>query len=155
IDGLLKARGEAFRRTIHHEALGELRGEVATSHPVKKVGRETINREKVEGPQLYVLARTMEQLEAVLAWEPVDDLARPAMVYCDFVDVRRYREAVTRARAAAMPIGLATMRIIKPGEEGLLRQVAKCEPDAVLIRHLAALCHFREPCEAPSAQTKM
>jgi putative protease len=31
------------------------------------------------------------------------------------------------------------VRIIKPGEEGLLRQVADCAPDLVLIRNLAGL----------------
>jgi putative protease len=58
--------------------------------------------------------------------------------------VRRYREAVPVARAAGMPIGLATLRISKPGEKGLLHKIAAAEPDAVLIRNLAALTFFRE-----------
>jgi putative protease len=88
---------------------------------------------------LYVLARTLGQLDAVLAWQPEAPLARPAMVYCDFEDIRRYREAVERARAADTPIGLATLRVIKPHEEGLLRQIAGYGPDAVLVRNLAGL----------------
>jgi putative protease len=97
----------------------------------------------------------MEQLDTVLAWQPESHLARPAMVYCDFEDVRRYRDAVARARAVGMPIGLASMRIIKPGEEGLLRQIAKHEPDAVLIRHLAALCYFREWLDTTSPRPEL
>ena len=70
------------------------------------------------------------------------------MVYCDFEDVRRYREAVPRARPAGVPIGLATLRILKPGEEGFLKPVLQAEPDAVLVRNLAAMLYFRE--QAPA-----
>jgi putative protease len=92
----------------------------------------------------------MAQLDAILAWHPLPPLAPPAMVYCDFEDVRRYRDAVGKVRDAGRKIGLATLRIIKPGEEGLLRIIAKAEPDAVLVRNLAALTLFRE--EAPQIQ---
>ena len=44
--------------------------------------------------------------------------SRPGLVYCDFEDVRRYRDAVELAHAAGQPVGLATLRILKPGEEG-------------------------------------
>ncbi len=121
------------RRTVNPAALEEMRAEIAVSKSTEQAA-----------PSLYVLARSLEQLDAVLAWQPESPLARPAMVYCDFEDVRRYREAVEKAKAAGMPIGLATLRIIKPGEEGLLRQIAKCDADAVLVRNLAALTFFRE-----------
>ncbi len=65
------------------------------------------------------------------------------MIYCDFEDLRRYHDAVAEARAADVPIGLASLRIIKPGEEGLLGIIAKAQPDAVLVRNLAALEYFR------------
>jgi len=87
------------------------------------------------------MTRNLDQLEATLAFD--HDL-RPAMVYCDFEDIRRYKRAVELARAANMPIGLATLRVIKPGEEGLLRQILDCQPDAVLVRNLAALSFYRE-----------
>ena len=35
------------------------------------------------------------------------------------------------------------LRRKKPGEEGLLRQVAACEPDLVLVRNLAGLSFYR------------
>ncbi len=88
-------------------------------------------------PAIHVLARTMEQLDVVLKFDP-------ATVYCDFEDIRRYREAVDRARAAGVPIGLATLRIIKPSEEGLLNTIGGFAADAVLIRNLAGLELFRE-----------
>ena len=71
------------------------------------------------------------------------------MVYCDFEDTRRYRDAVAKARDAGLPVGLATLRILKPGEEGFLRPVLTAQPDAVLIRNLAALDYFKR--ELPSA----
>jgi putative protease len=86
---------------------------------------------------LTVLVRTLDQLDAVLPH-------RPAMVYCDFEDVRRYKEAVPRARAAGVPVGLATLRILKPGEEGFLKPLLQAEPDAVLVRNLASMLYFRE-----------
>lgn len=87
--------------------------------------------------QLRVLVRTLDQLDAVLA-------CAPAGVYCDFEDVRQYRLAVPRARAAGVPIGLATLRILKPGEEGLLAPILNAEPDFVLVRNLGSLAILRE-----------
>jgi putative protease len=88
-------------------------------------------------PRLHVMVRTLEQLRAVLNPEP-------AGVYCDFEDIRKYKEAVPLARQAGVPIGLATVRVIKPGETGLLQQVADCEPDVVLVRNLAGLSFFKD-----------
>ncbi len=94
--------------------------------------------------RLTVLARSLEQLDAVLAWVPPDGLPRPAAVYCDFEDLRRYQEAVPRARAAGVPVGLAPLRILKPGEDGFQSLVARAEPDIVLVRNLASISFFKE-----------
>jgi putative protease len=94
-------------------------------------------------PELSVLVRSLDHVDAILNWQT--DL-RPSMVFCDFEDIRRYREAVARCRAANMPVGLATIRVVKPGEEGFLKQVADCQPDAVLVRSLTAVSFYRETC---------
>jgi putative protease len=86
---------------------------------------------------LTVLVRTLDQLDAVLPH-------KPSMVYCDFEDVRRYKDAVPKAKAAGVPIGLATLRILKPGEEGFLRPILAAGSDAFLIRNLASMLYFRE-----------
>jgi U32 family peptidase len=106
---------------------------------------------KIERGQsrLTVLVRTLEQLEAVLAWRPAPGLTTVEMIWCDFEDTRRYREAVPRARATNMPIGLATLRIFKPGEEGFLKPILNAQPDAVLVRNLGSLDFFRS--ELPEA----
>lgn len=86
---------------------------------------------------LTVQVHSLEQLEAVLP-------LKPEFVYADFEDVRRYREAVPLAKAAGVPIGLATLRILKPNEEGWLKPILAAEPDAVLVRNLASIGYFRE-----------
>jgi putative protease len=107
-------------------------------------------------PRLSVLVRTLDQLDAVLAWQsnlaptPALPLSTgggglgAGMVYCDFEDIRRYKDAVARAKAANVPIALATLRIVKPHEEGLLRQILDCQPHAVLVRNLAAVSFYRD-----------
>ncbi len=95
-------------------------------------------------PRLSVLARNEEQLCAVLDWQPTKAGIELEAVYCDWEDVRRYRAAVELARSAGKTIGLATLRIMKPGEEGLLSIIARAEPDRILVRNLGALEYFRE-----------
>lgn len=101
-------------------------------------------------PALTVLVRTIEQLDAVLAWQPPENLPRPAAVYCDFEDLRRYKDAVPRARAAGLPIGLAPLRVWKPGEDGFQSLISRAEPDLVLVRNLAAISLYQQ--EIPDAK---
>lgn len=98
------------------------------------------------GPALHVLVRDLAQLEAVLTWRMTagGQVGGGGCVYADFEDVRRYREAVRRCRSAGVPIALATVRVVKPREEGLVRFVLECGPDAVLVRNLAALVVCRQ-----------
>jgi putative protease len=88
-------------------------------------------------PSLTVLCRSFEQLDVALA-QPVDH------IYVDFEDVRRYREAVERARAAGRTIFLATPRIQKAGEQGFFKLIENAEPDGVLIRNVGAIAHFAD-----------
>jgi putative protease len=91
-------------------------------------------------PALVALCRTIEQVQAAL-----DE--RVSTIECDFEDIRKYREAVPLARARGAAIFLAPPRIHKPGELGILRNVAGAAPDGILIRSTAHLPFFRT--EAP------
>jgi putative protease len=95
----------------------------------------------IQQPALTVMVRSLDQLLALTTWRRTLPLAT---VYCDFEDVRKYADAVPIARDAGLAIALATTRIIKPNEEGLLRQVAAANPDAILIRNLAGLSFFKQ-----------
>lgn len=121
--------------TIHPNALSDLRAKVVP--PARLAGVSTTT------PTLSVVVRNLGQLDRVLQWSS-DRLPRPAAVYCDFEDLRGYKEAVPRARAAGMPIALATLRVWKPGEEGFQAPIVRAEPDMVLVRNLASLVYFRE-----------
>jgi putative protease len=141
------------------DALVRLRDEAKLLSPMTPVGATLVSPAHVEpltagdtavvstdtvlsrSASLHVLARTLAQLEAVLTFDAAD---RPASVYCDFEDVRRYKDAVRLASAASMPIALATLRVVKPHEEGLLKQVLDCESDAVLVRNLATVSFYHE-----------
>ncbi|MDB5327373.1 MAG: family peptidase [Phycisphaerales bacterium] len=90
-------------------------------------------------PSLHVMARTVDQVSALL-----DSADRPATISCDFEDVRRYKQAVDLCNAAGVPVHLATMRIVKPGEDGWLKQLLDTGGDGILVRNLAAIEFFKE-----------
>ncbi|MFO0826331.1 MAG: DUF3656 domain-containing protein [Gemmataceae bacterium] len=134
---LVTKRSEAKRHAIATPAARE-------PYPVTAIPTEP------RYPRLTVLARNLDQLDAALAWAPPEGFSRPAAVYCDFEDLRRYKDAVPRARAAGIPVGLAPLRVWKPGEEGFQSLVVRAEPDIVLVRNLASISYFRE--ELPTAR---
>ncbi|MCB1204358.1 MAG: U32 family peptidase [Verrucomicrobiae bacterium] len=90
-------------------------------------------------PELRVLCRTGEQVDAALA-------CGMEVVYADFEDVRRYRDLVSRVRetSPSTRLYLATPRIQKAGEKGLFRLVENAQPDGVLVRNLGGIGHFSE-----------
>jgi putative protease len=91
------------------------------------------------GPaELSVLCRTMAQVGAALD-------AGIKVIYCDFEDPRRYRDALEAVRETGQSrVVLATPRIVKPGESGLLKQIDQFEPDGVLMRNLVALNDYKD-----------
>lgn len=82
-------------------------------------------------PELSVLCRSIEQVEAALSL-PV------TRVYTDFEDIRHHREAKALAEAAGRSIIPATLRIVKPQEAATVRKLLQLEPEAVLVRNLAS-----------------
>lgn len=83
-------------------------------------------------PQLHVLCRRWEQVEAVLECD-VDSLA------VEFRDPAQYGDAVRAARSARTKIFLAAPRIHKPRETPLLESLVRHSPDGILARNLAGL----------------
>ena len=86
-----------------------------------------------EVPELVVLVRRMDQLEAALGHGI-------RTVYCDFENPKRYREVVRQVRAlerdgARPEVWLAPPRITKPGEDWILDQVRSAEADGFLVRN--------------------
>ena len=88
-------------------------------------------------PQISVLCRNLQQLAAVLKTDA-------SLVYVDFQDIRQYADAVQLARESNKPIGIATVRMQKPGEMGLMRVLLRHKPDYILAQNLAAIQFFRD-----------
>ncbi len=98
---------------------------------------DAIVRPLVSEPELTVLCRSDEQLEAALE-------VGVRRVYLDFEDVRRYKGAVEQVRAASSSVAvwLATPRIQKAAEQGFFRLIENARPDGVLVRNLGAMEFF-------------
>ena len=92
--------------------------------------------------ELTILVRSIEQFTAALEFARASKFV--AMLYCDFADTDLYGFAAAKARAASVPLGIATLRINKPGDEESLKAIVDSKPDAVLVRNLAALAYFRK-----------
>jgi putative protease len=83
-------------------------------------------------PQLSVLCRTMEQVRGAIA-------ASAERIYADFHDPREHKAAIALAAEHNASVWIASLRIQKPGEMGLLKQVVKQGPAGLLARNLAAV----------------
>ncbi len=86
-------------------------------------------------PQLVPLCRKPEHLEAAIE-------AGMSEVILDWMELVGLKAAVERARAAGLKVGLATVRIQKPGEEAYDRRLAALAPETILARHWASAMHF-------------
>jgi putative protease len=119
-------------------ALARLRSAIAARH-----GGGRPEGQPAAGATLSVLCRTREQWQAALDWKPRQGLGELEWIYCDFEDVRQYAEVVAESRRRGRRLGLATPRILKPTELGLLKQLQRLDPDAILVRNLAAISGLR------------
>lgn len=95
-----------------------------------------------KAPSIVALCRDEAQLEAAIA-SGVEE------VELDWMELVALNGAVEKARAAGLRVGLATVRVQKPGEEVYDRRLERLQPDSVLIRHWGALTHFRDLAERP------
>lgn len=94
-------------------------------------------------PYLVALCRSAEQLEAAIE-------AGVEEVELDWMELVGVAGAVARAREAGLKVGLATVRVQKPGEQAYDRRIEKLQPDSVLLRHWAGVMHFLEAKERPA-----
>lgn len=81
---------------------------------------------------LRILCRSLQQVEQAIA-------SGATQVIADLHDIRQHRDAVRIARQAGARIELATLRIHKPGEDGLFTAMRRHGADGWLVRSLAAM----------------
>lgn len=77
------------------------------------------------GPQLHLLVRTPEQLEAAIA-------AQPASITLDYLELYGLRPAVDRVREHGITARVASPRILKPTEQKLVHFLLKLECEIVV-----------------------
>lgn len=85
--------------------------------------------------EVVALCRTDAQLDAVL-----DAGARE--VELDWMELVGLGKAVERARGRGAKVGVATVRVQKPGEERIDAHLARLRPDHVLVRSWGSLAYF-------------
>lgn len=124
---------------VRRRLVEELKDEPVVNDGMEALQRFLPERTVVDEslPELRVLCRSLEQVEGCAR-------AGVEFVYCDFEDLKEYREAVKVAREAGMKAFLATPRIQKPTEAGFFKLVEKAEPDGVLVRNLGGVQYFKE-----------
>lgn len=83
-------------------------------------------------PQLSVLCRTLDQVRGAIA-------ASAERIYADFHDPRDHKAAIALGAEHKANVWIASLRIQKPGEMGLLKQILKQAPAGLLARNLAAV----------------
>lgn len=88
-------------------------------------------------PKLHVLCRSLDQLRAALEH-------RVGSVMVDLQDIRQYADAVELAHRCGSEIAIATPRIQKPDEFGILRVLLRHGADAILVRNFAGLLFYAE-----------
>lgn len=126
----------SHHRIAEPEALKVIRGEISSRKAGKADSQSSV------APAMCVLVRTLQQLDAVLAWNAAAN-GRLAGAYVDFAVLDGYTRAVSMCKAAHLPVGLAAPRICKPDEEAAVRHLADLAPDFMLVPNLAALSILR------------
>ena len=93
-------------------------------------------------PQLHLLVRSPEQLEAAVA-------ARPASITLDYLELYGLRPSVERVREAGIEVRVASPRVLKPSEERIVHFLLKLGCP-ILVRSAGLLDSLRQQPERPA-----
>ena len=104
-------------------------------HPVALDGPRAPDAVSI-APQLHVLVRTPEQLEAAIA-------ARPASITLDYLELYGLRPSVERVQAAGIEARVASPRVLKPSEQRIVHFLLKLGCP-ILVRSAGLLDSLRQ-----------
>ncbi len=124
------------------QALQSAASPAAVSDPVAALDRLSVLATDSEpsAPQLHLLVRTPEQLDAALT-------VRPASITLDYLDLYGLRPSLDRVKASGIEARIASPRVLKPGEERIAVFLLKCDCP-ILVRSaglLETLVHQPHP----------
>jgi putative protease len=91
-------------------------------------GRPGVGQAAPKTPQLHLLVRTPEQLDAALSLHE-----KPASITLDYLELYGLRPAVERVQAAGITARVASPRVLKPNEERVVNFLMRLGCD-VLVR---------------------
>jgi putative protease len=103
------------------------------AHPAEPDARAT--------PQLHLLVRTPEQLDAALS-------LRPASITLDYLELYGLRPAVERVRASGITARVASPRVLKPSEQRIIHFLLKLECE-ILVRSSGLLYALQRETHPP------
>lgn len=128
-------------------------------HQLQQLGRKVLVESPTSEVKLPVqplgpvvlepLVRTPEQLRAVIA-AAGDPNSLIQGCTLDWMEMVGLNGAVAQTREAGLKVGLATVRVQKPGEECYDRRLEGLQPDWVLARHWGAVLHFSRSPRRPA-----
>ena len=117
LERVVRAGGDVLRET-----------ELAP-HTPHVIGQDT--------PQLHILVRTPEQLEAALAISP-----KPTSITLDYLDLYGLRPAVEQVQAAGITARVASPRVLKPDEQRVVNFLVRLDCE-ILVRSAGLLQALR------------
>jgi U32 family peptidase len=97
---------------------------VTLATALAETARESSSAEQT-APQLHLLVRTEEQMEAALKLQP-------ASITLDYLDLYGLRPAVERVQASGITARVASPRILKPGEDRIVEFLLKLDCQIVV-----------------------
>lgn len=97
-----------------------------------------------QAPRLNVLLREMGQVLDLFEGIESGRIAQDQIdcVILDFEFGRDYESSISKLKAGGIRCGIATNRILKPGEYMHFKRIEQLQPDVILIRNLGALYYF-------------
>ena len=135
----------ALRRRAVQE-LTALRGRLPERHaaPKLRAALEGVTHHAAEPgePELHLLVRTPEQLDAALD-------ARPASITLDYLELYGLKPAVQRVRDAGIPVRVASPRVLKPTEQNIQKFLLGLGAD-ILVRSGGLLEGLQHVAEQPT-----
>ncbi|MGD1071708.1 MAG: DUF3656 domain-containing protein [Bryobacteraceae bacterium] len=94
-------------------------------HPPASVGHDALPDQTEGSPELHLLVRTPEQLEAAL------ELC-PASITLDYLDLYGLRPSLERVKAGGITARVASPRVLKPGEARIVNFLVSLECQIVV-----------------------
>jgi len=153
----LQAEGSLFAAVstlnqVRREAVAKLQA-AEIQLPLANINDPAIVLEKISrspraplpyaAPQLHVLVRTPNQLEAALSLNPP-----PSSITLDYLDLYGLRPSVERVKSSGIPARVASPRVLKPGEARILNFLLSLDC-SILVRPAGLIHALRERDHAP------